>query len=130
MGNRAWIYSRIAGEPDKHLTMQTEHLRQYAADNGLEIAGTSEERFSGRIMDRPGLTEVEQAAQQGRMDILLVQSLSRIGRTRDVNAWINKIVDCGVEVYSIKEGFIFNQRHRAFDGAVMYCRVAAEQQLL
>lgn len=128
MCKKAWIYSRIAGEPDKHLTMQTERLRQYATDNGLEIIGISEERFSGRIMDRPGLTEVEQAAQQGRMDILLVQSLSRIARARDVNAWINGIVDCGVEVRAIKEGLTFNQQHRPFDGTVLYCRVATEPQ--
>lgn len=130
MCKKAWIYSRIAGERDKHLTMQTEHLRQHAADNGLDIIGISEERFSSRIMDRPGLTEVELAAQQGRIDVLLVHSISRIARARDVNAWINRMIDCGLEVCAIKEGFIFNQRHRPFDGAAMYCRVATEQQLV
>lgn len=105
----AWIYCRIDAPEDTHgaLKGQYERLEAYASQMGFAVVGSSQDLGSGRNFDRPGLRAVLEAAKAGSFQILLVDSVSRIGRdmAKTVN-FIQTISDCGISIYSPMEGEI------------------------
>lgn len=77
---RTWIYCRVA-YPDAHaLAAQQTYLEAYAKEHGFEVVGTTIEQASGLDFFRRGLGEVSAAVAAGKVDILLVSNLSRLGR--------------------------------------------------
>lgn len=77
---RTWIYCRVA-YPDAHaLAVQQTHLEAYAKEHGFEVVGTTIEQASGLDFSRRGLGEVSAAVATGKVDILLISNLSRLGR--------------------------------------------------
>lgn len=78
----AWIYCRIDAPEDTHgaLKGQYERLEAYAAQMGFSVVGSSQDLGSGLNFDRPGLQAVLEAAKAGSFQVLLVYSVSRIGR--------------------------------------------------
>ena len=104
---RTWVYCRIAHDgPDSTdvLATQRHTLTAYAKENGLEIVGFSDDIGSGLIMDRPGLMTFHAAAENGAVDILLVHSLTRLGRDMEkVTKYWNLLGDLGVSVRPIKD---------------------------
>lgn len=113
---RAWLYCRIDAPEDEHgrLKGQQKELSDYAEQMGFEVAGASQDTGSGLHFDRNGLAEVREAAEAGKMDALLIISLSRLGRdaikTWDFIHWLNRR---GIEVYSPLEGKITVKMHDA-----------------
>lgn len=106
---RAWIYSRIDAPEDTHgaLKLQEKSLFDYAEQMGFSIAGTSSDLGSGADFNRPGLLRLTTAAQRGEFDILLVKSVSRLGRdTRPTLTFIEQLGALGVSVFSPLEGEI------------------------
>ncbi|BCJ96516.1 hypothetical protein acsn021_40850 [Anaerocolumna cellulosilytica] len=105
----AWIYCRIDAPEDTHgaLKGQYERLETYAAQIGFAVVGSSQDLGSGLNFDRPGLQAVLEAAKAKSFQILLVDSVSRIGRdmAKTVN-FIQTISDCGINIYSPMEGKI------------------------
>lgn len=105
----AWIYCRIDAPEDTHgaLKGQYERLETYAAQIGFAVVGSSQDLGSGLNFDRPGLQAVLEAAKAKSFQILLVDSVSRIGRdmAKTVN-FIQTISDCGINIYSPMEGEI------------------------
>lgn len=105
----AWIYCRIDAPEDVHgaLKGQYERLETYAAQMGFTVVGSSQDLGSGLNFDRPGLQAVQEAAKAGSIQVLLVDSVSRIGRdmANTVN-FIQTISDCGISIYSPMEGEI------------------------
>jgi len=105
----AWIYCRIDAPEDAHgaLKGQYERLETYAAQMGFAVVGSSQDLGSGLHFDRPGLQAVLEAAKAGSFQVLLVDSVSRIGRdmAKTVN-FIQTISDCGISIYSPMEGEI------------------------
>ena len=59
---------------------QSDKLREYALQAGYTVVGVAEDVGSGKSMDRPGLQKVMAAASAGEMDVLLVHSITRLGR--------------------------------------------------
>lgn len=105
----AWIYCRIDAPEDTHgaLKGQYERLETYATQMGFAIVGFSQDLGSGLHFDRPGLQAVLESAKAGSFHILLVDSVSRIGRdTTKVISFIQTISDCGISIYSPMEGEI------------------------
>lgn len=105
----AWIYCRIDAPEDTHgaLKGQYERLETYAAQMGFAVIGFSQDLGSGLHFDRPGLQAVLKAAKAGSFQILLVDSVSRIGRdTTKAIELIQIIGDCGISIYSPMEGEI------------------------
>ena len=104
---RAWVYCRIAHScPNSTdvLEAQQHTLVAYARENDLEIVGFSDDIGSGFIMDRPGLMTFHAAAENGAVDILLVHSLTRLGRDMEkVTKYWNLLGDLGVSVRPIKD---------------------------
>ena len=77
---RAWIYCRVA-YPDVHaLAVQQASLEEYAEAHGFEVVGTTAEQASGLDFSRRGLAEVSAAVADGKIDLLLVANISRLGR--------------------------------------------------
>jgi DNA invertase Pin-like site-specific DNA recombinase len=105
----AWIYCRIDAPEDTHgaLKGQYERLEIYAAQMGFTVVGSSQDLGSSLNFDRPGLQTVLEAAKAGSFQILLVDSVSRIGRDMEKTiAFMNTITNCGVSIYSPAEGEI------------------------
>ena len=55
-------------------------LRCYAEQAGYTIVGVAAEHGSGMTLDRPALQEVMEAVLAGKVDVVLISSLDRIGR--------------------------------------------------
>ena len=106
---RAWLYSRIDAPEDTHdaLKGQEKALFDYAEQMGMTVAGTSSDLGSGCDFGRPGLAQVTTAARDGRFDVLLVKSLSRLGRDAELTGeFIRQLGELGVGVCSPLEGEI------------------------
>ena len=105
----AWIHCRIDAPEDTHgaLKGQYERLETYAEQMGFTVVGSSQDLGSGLNFNRPGLQAVLEAAKAGSFQVLLVDSVSRIGRdmAKTVN-FIQTINDCGISIYSPLEGEI------------------------
>jgi hypothetical protein len=106
---RAWIYCRIDAPEDSHgaLKGQKKELIEYAEQMGFVVVGEAEDIGSGLDFDRAGLAEVMKAAGDGKMDVLLVKKLDRLGRdTAKLLEFLRGLDKLGVELYSPLEGQI------------------------
>ena len=107
---RAWIYCRVAHNgPDSAevLNMQQLQLESYAKEHGFEIVGSSCDMGSGLTLDRPGLLDFHAAAEDEKVDILLLHSLTRLGRdSSKVTKYCHQLCDLGVSVYTADYGEI------------------------
>ena len=105
----AWIHCRIDAPEDTHgaLKGQYERLETYATQMGFIVVGSSQDLGSGLNFERPGLQVALEAAKAGSFQVLLVDSVSRIGRDM-VKAvkFIQTISDCNISIYSPMEGEI------------------------
>jgi len=106
---KAWVYCRIDAPEDAHgaLKGQKKELMDYAEQMGFEVVGCSEDLGSGIEFDRAGLAEVTKAAGEGKMDVLLVKKLDRLGRDIvKTLEFIRGLEQLGVGLYSPLEGEI------------------------
>ena len=107
--NRAWTYCRIDAPEDTHgaLKGQKKELMDYAEQMGFEVVGSSEDLGSGMDYERSGLAEVMKAAEEGRMEILLIKKLDRLGRdTAETLELLQGFRQLGIQLYSPLEGEI------------------------
>ena len=105
----AWIYCRIDAPEDTHgaLKGQYERLETYAAQMGFTVVGSSQDLGGGLHFYRPGLQAILEAAKAGSFQVVLVDSVSRIGRNMaKTTEFIQTISDCGISIYSPMEGEI------------------------
>lgn len=108
---RAFLYCRVAHDDGFSLDAQATALRCYAGQAGYTIVGASSEQGSGLTTDRPALREVKQAVLTGKVDVVLVQSISRIGRDRDmVQEYIDLLTKNKVQLLCIKERLVFGKK--------------------
>ncbi|WP_304577106.1 recombinase family protein [uncultured Bacteroides sp.] len=107
---KAWIYCRVAHNgPDSAeiLERQRHRLESYAKEHGFEIVGVSSDIGCGLTMDRPGLLDFHAAAEDGDTDILLIHSLTRLGRDTDkVTKYWHLLRNLGVSVHAADCGEI------------------------
>lgn len=106
---KAWIYCRVAHNwPDSAgaLAAQRNRLESYAKEHDFEIVGISSDIASGLTFEnRPGLLDFHAAAEDGDTDILLIHSLTRLGRDADkVTKYWNLLRDLGVSVHTVDCG--------------------------
>ena len=107
-GTRCWTYARTdcGGETAIALNAQAMGLKSYAKEQNWTLEGSTCEAMPGGSLDRAGLREVLSAAQAGKMDILLVHSLSRLYRGQElygVLEFVNQLKCLGVQVVCLKE---------------------------
>lgn len=106
---RAWIYCRIDAPEDTHGTLkgQKKELMDYAEQMGFVVVGEAEDMGGGLDFDRAGLAEVMKAAGDGKMDVLLVKKLDRLGRdTVKTLEFLRGLDQLGIQLYSPLEGEI------------------------
>ena len=107
---KAWIYCRVAQNgPDSAaiLAAQQNTLEAYAKEHNFEIVGTSSDIGSGLTMNRPGLLDFYAAAEDGKVDVLLIHSLTRLGRDTDkVTKYWHLLRDLGVSIHTADCGVI------------------------
>lgn len=106
---RAWTYSRIDAPEDAHgsLKSQKKELFDYAEQMGFAVTGSSEDLGSGLDFNRTGLLEVMKAAGDGKMDVLLVKRLDRLGRDMvKILEFLRGLDQLGIRLYSPMEGEI------------------------
>lgn len=105
---RAWIYCRVAHDgPDSAdaLALQRNGLEAYAKEHGFEIVGCSTDMGNGLTMDRPGLLDFLAEAESGNVDVLLIHSLTRLGRDNDkvIKYW-RMLRNIGVGIHTAEHG--------------------------
>ena len=106
---KAWLYYRLSRDEDAEMNSlqnQRQILVDYAELNGYEITGESfDDNVSGMTFERKGLHQIELAVEGGKVDVLLVKDLSRLGRHRTRTAlFIDYLRENNVRVYSVTEG--------------------------
>ena len=106
---KAWLYYRLSRDEDTEMNSlqnQRQILVDYAEMNGYEITGESfDDNVSGMTFERKGLHQIELAVEDGKVDVLLVKDLSRLGRHRTRTAlFIDYLRENNVRVYSVTEG--------------------------
>jgi len=106
---RAWLYYRLSRDEDEEMNSlqnQRQILVDYAEQNGYEIVGESfDDNVSGMTFNRKGLGELEVAVDEGKIDVVLVKDLSRLGRHRtQTELFIDHLRQNNVRVYSVTEG--------------------------
>jgi len=81
---KAWLYARASTNKrsqDASPERQLEQLRAYAVRRTWTIAGEGHDRISGAKFDRPELLRMQAAVNAGDVDVVCVQTLSRLGRS-------------------------------------------------
>lgn len=106
---RAWLYYRLSRDEDEEMNSlqnQRQILVDYAEQNGYEIVGESfDDNVSGMMFNRKGLGKLEIAVDEGKIDVVLVKDLSRLGRHRtQTELFIDHLRQNNVKVISVTEG--------------------------
>ncbi len=106
---RAWLYYRLSRDEDAEMNSlqnQRQILADYAEQNGYDVVGESfDDNVSGMTFNRKGIGELETAVDEGKIDIVLVKDLSRLGRHRtQTDLFIDHLRENNVKVYSVTEG--------------------------
>ena len=77
---KAYFYCWVAHDDSFSLEQQAAKLCRYAEQAGYTIVGVAAEHGSGLTLDRLALQELTEAVLAGKVDVVLVNSLDRLGR--------------------------------------------------
>ena len=122
-GKRVWLYCRVASRENsvELLAVQKQILEDYAKEHGLEIVGCSSDVGSGLTMNRPGLIEFHAAMEGGKVDILLLAKLSRLGRDlEEVLQYWRLLQKHHIHLYTATEGEIYLDMQSLFTEMFRY----------
>lgn len=115
-GGDAVIYARYSShnQRDVSIEQQIEACRKHAAELGLTVTATYEDRaISGKTDKRPSFQRMMRDAEQHKFAYVLAWKSNRIGRNM-MQALVNesRLVDCGVKVFYAEEDFDDNAAGR------------------
>ncbi len=77
---KAILYCRVAHNDMLTLDWQKARLKAYAKEHGFQIERTVAECSTGIDYNRKGLQEVAEIAASGKVNVLLIWNLTRLGR--------------------------------------------------
>ena len=101
---KAYFYCRVAHDDSFSLERQAEELRRYAEQAGYTIVGVAAEHGSGLTLDRPALQELTEAVLAGKVDVVLVNSLARLGRDWGMTEqYIDLLAEHKVKLLCVRE---------------------------
>lgn len=109
-GNRVWLYRRAASKRNNAdiLLTQKRGLEAYAQEHGLEIVGRSGDEGDGPLSELPGLLRFTTAMERKKVDILLLFSLSCLGRDPDeVAQYWRFLREHNVRLCTVTEGEVY-----------------------
>ena len=85
-------------------------LRRYAEQAGYTIVGVAAEHGSGLTLDRPALQELTEAVLAGKVDVVLVNSLDRLGRDWGMTKqYIDLLTEHKVKLLCVRERVMHRQ---------------------
>lgn len=101
------VSSEMQKEKDNSIRSQIKSIKKYCEDNNFELIGIyKDEGISGLKSNRGGLVKMMNEIQNLKIDIVIVYSLSRLGRKLvDVIGWVNDLEKKGIRFISLKENF-------------------------
>lgn len=106
---KAVIYARVSSTNDRQSTdRQVADLTSYATYSKMEVIKVFEEKISGgkKNCERPILVEALDYCRAEKVDMLLVNELSRLGRNAlEVLSTVKDLADDGINLYLQKEKF-------------------------
>lgn len=103
---RAALYARVSTiGHGQDVGLQLDELRQVAAQRGWDVVGIYEDAgVSGTRTSRPGLDRMLADAQAGKLDIVAVWKLDRLGRSlQHVLATLDQLTAQGVAFVSLRD---------------------------
>ena len=111
---RVFLYCRVAHDDSFALEHQRFLLQLYAKQAGYTIIGAADEYGSGLTLDRPALQKVTEAVVAGRVDVVLVHSLTRIGRKWGMTqSYIDLLTRHKVKLLCIRDRLLFDENGAA-----------------
>ncbi len=118
---RAAIYARFSSalQRDASIEDQERLCRERIAREGWSEAQTFSDRgMSGASMLRPGLQNLLEAADAGRIDVVVAEALDRLSRDQaDVATIFKRLTFAGVQIVTLAEGAI-NELHVGLKGTM------------
>jgi len=104
MGQRAALYLRVS-TPDQRIDLQLAGLRQLAQQRGWEVVGEFiDHGYSGSKAKRPQLDNMLSQVNRGRVDVVGVWKLDRLGRsTKDLLILLEELRLRNVQIVSTME---------------------------
>ena len=107
---KAFLYCRVAHQDTFALEHQQFLLELYAKRAGYTIIGAVDEYGSGLTLDRPALQKVTEAVAAGKVDVVLVHNLTRIGREWGMaQSYIDLLNRHKVKLLCIRERVMFHE---------------------
>ena len=108
---RVFFYCRVAHDDGFSLEAQGAELHHYAEQAGYTIVGAADEHGNGLTLDRPALQKVTEAVLSGRVDMVLVKSIDRIGREWGVTQrYIDLLVEHKVQLLCVRDRLLFSEK--------------------
>jgi DNA invertase Pin-like site-specific DNA recombinase len=101
---KAIIYCRVSTKKEVQetsLERQKEELKRLAQQYGFEIIKVIEERASGYEIERDGILELLTLIKEERVEALLIQDETRLGRGNARIALLHCIQKEGVKIYTV-----------------------------
>lgn len=102
----AVIYCRVSTEKEAQevsLSRQEEELYKMAQDSNFDLLETFTDQHSGYDMDREGLLELLDFVRDKKVDAVLIQDETRLGRGNARMAILHLLMKTGTEIYSNHE---------------------------
>ena len=107
---KAFLYCRVAHQDTFALEHQRFLLELYAKRAGYTIIGAVDEYGSGLTLDRPALQKVTETVAAGKVDVVLVHSLTRIGLECGMTqSYINLLTRHKVKLLCIRDRLLFDE---------------------
>jgi len=108
---RVFFYCRVAHDDGFSLEAQGAELRHYAEQAGYTIVGAADEHGNGLTLDRPALQKVIEAVLAGRVDMVLVKSIDRIGREWGMTQrYIDLLTEHKVRLLCVRDRLLFSEK--------------------
>jgi DNA invertase Pin-like site-specific DNA recombinase len=104
---RVALYARVSterAEQETSLARQTEELTSFARQSGWEVVRSVQEKASGYSEERWGLLQVLEDFNERRIEAVIIQDESRLGRGNTKIAILHQIHKAGGQVFSLDNG--------------------------
>jgi site-specific DNA recombinase len=107
---RAAIYARYSSENQRDASIedQIEVCRRYAAQHGLHVTATFQDRaLSGASSNRPGYRDLLLQSRRGAFDVVIVEALDRLARKlSDVASLHDELQFHGMSLHAVNVGAV------------------------
>ena len=102
---RVGLYARVSTHNGQDVELQLEELRQVAHQRGWEVVEEYvDEGISGAQENRPALDRMMEAARMGKLDIIVVWKLDRLGRSlQHLLTLLDELTGFGIEFVSLRD---------------------------